>query len=102
MDDAHGPAPLTIAVLRLSMRITAATPPSRRSAWLWASSHASRSSRIDQTQASLRDQDSAIENACRSTSSSRIRIPGNSAQSTCACAPGGVSTRRRARSRGRG
>ena len=50
----------------------------------------------------LRLYDSVMISATRSTSSRPRVAPGNSTQSTWACAPGGVSTRRRARIFGAG
>ncbi|MCZ0963996.1 hypothetical protein [Paracoccus benzoatiresistens] len=55
-----------------------------------------------QTTARLRLHDSVTTSATRSTVSLPIAMPGYSAQSTWACAPIGVSTRRRARMAGAG
>jgi hypothetical protein len=54
------------------------------------------------TTARLRLHDSVITSATRSTTAAPSTMPGYSAQSTCACAPAGVSTRRRARIAGAG
>jgi len=50
----QAPQPRATPVLRLSIRLTAATPPSRRYAWLWTWCQASWSIERLQTTASLR------------------------------------------------
>jgi hypothetical protein len=91
-----------MAVFTLSIRSTAGTPPSRRKLAIWQDCHDSMSFERAQTTARFRLHDSVTISATRSTTSSPSTAPGNSAQSTCACAPAGVSTRRRARIAGTG
>jgi hypothetical protein len=98
----QGPAPRTTAVLSLSTRTAAGTPPSRAKQPVWQLCHDSASRPRDHTIASRRLQDSTMCSATRSTTSSPSSSPGKCAQSTCACAPAGVSTRRRARTAGTG
>ena len=91
-----------MAVFSLSMRSVAGTPPSRAKQAVWQPSQASMSFDRDQTIASFRLHDSTMCSATRSTASPPTMTAGKCAQSTCACAPGGVSTRRRARMAGAG
>ena len=98
----QAPAPLAIAVFTLSIRRTAGTPPRRWKQAIWQACHDSMSFDRAQTTARFRLHDSVTISATRSTTSSPRTAPGNSAQSTCACAPAGVSTRRRARIAGAG
>jgi hypothetical protein len=98
----QAPAPRDTAVFSLSIRSVAGAPPSRARQAVWQASQDSMSFARDQTTASARLQDSTMCIASRSTASPATTTPGKCAQSTCACAPGGVSTRRRARITGAG
>jgi len=86
----------------LSIRKTAGTPPSRRKHSVWQDCQESMSFDRAHTVTRLRLHDNVIVSAERSTTSPPSTIPGYSAQSTCACAPAGVSIRRRARIAGAG
>ena len=65
---------------------------SQASWWLWS----------DQTGTALRDQESRISKDYRSWHTPANHTPGKCAQSACAWAPGGASSRRRARHGGGG
>lgn len=89
----QAPAPATIAVFSLSTRIVAGTPPRRVSAALWTCSHDSRSRRSLKISAQPGENDSCSRNASRSRRRPPSPTRGKTAQSACARAPGGVSTR---------
>lgn len=96
------PAPHPIPVFRLSIRAVAGIPPSRRNAALWQACQEDWSRLSLQTSATARLHASTITNTFSVRIPSWKRTRTVSFQSTCACEPGGISTRRYGRRGGAG